>query len=74
VPLLVRSERNELVDWTWSRQPGHQNLARVDAYGTVLTGMIDLDDSVSQVFAIGRRDCSHEAGRVACPYGRLRRQ
>ena len=59
MPLLVRPELSKLRDHTWSGKPSHEDLAGVDAYGSVLAGVIDLDDSVTEIIGHGLHDCSH---------------
>ena len=57
--LFVRPELSKLRDNTWSGKPSHKDLAGVDAYGSVLAGVIDLDDSVTEIIGQGLHDCSH---------------
>ncbi|WP_242102021.1 hypothetical protein [Lysobacter sp. M2-1] len=59
MPLFVGAELNELRDHSWSGEPGHKDLASVDAYGSVLAGMIDLDDSITEITGHGLHDYSH---------------
>ena len=45
---FVRAEFNEFIDHTGCGDPGHQDLARIDADRAVLARMVDLDDAVAQ--------------------------
>jgi len=46
---LVRTELTKLIHQCGCGQPGQQNLSGVDRNGTMLPGMIDLDDAVAQI-------------------------
>lgn len=58
LPLVV-TELTKLGDHSGRGQPGHQYLARVDGYGSVLTGVVDLDDAVTEFTGNRLRNCFH---------------
>ena len=48
MPKLVRPKFRKRADVITSREPSHENLARVDADSAVLARMVDLDDAVPE--------------------------
>jgi hypothetical protein len=57
-------ELGQLAQELASRKPGNEQLPGVDADGAMLTGMVDLEDSVAGTyFAPGMADQFHEAQR-----------
>ena len=49
VPFLMRPEFSELIYQVRRRKAGHDDLARVYVHGSMLAGMIDLNDAASEV-------------------------
>ena len=47
--LLVRAELDELANHGPRSKPCHENLAAVDVYSAVFTGVIDLDDAAANI-------------------------
>ena len=62
VPTFMCAEAIECIDQMRCGQAGHQDLAGVDADGTMLAGMIDLQDAVAEGCA---RDSHRRARNVA---------
>jgi len=57
MPLLVGTEFSEFTNQMSCGELGHEDLARVNADGAMLAGVIDLDDPIAEVVAYA--SCEH---------------